>query len=255
MKAAKKSGRAEVVIEGKMKTQKQWKEVERQILSQLASSPSPSPSHVYSEDDVRRWLSAYQHDQTRSMKVKKFTEAGWHFSFYLFIWIFGLITLSDKNYFTDSVHLVWSNYPLQPPSADVTWYYWLSMGHYIHLFFASFFDIKRKDSVEMMIHHVVTLLLLTFSWMVNFSRIGALVLAVHDVSDVVLNFAKLLNYAHYRTATDVTFAIFALTFFICRLVIYPGRIIYSSLVWTVTVGGYDDSDTRHHPLLCSTPTR
>ena len=170
---------------------------------------------------MRRWLSAYQHEQSRALKLKKFTEAGWHFSFYSFIWLFGLITISDKEYFTRSVHLVWANYPLQPPSADVTWYYWLSMGHYVHLFCASFFDIKRKDAVEMMVHHVVTLLLLSFSWMVNFSRIGALVLAVHDGCDVFLHMAKLLNYMHYRTATDLTFVVFAVCFFVCRLVVSP----------------------------------
>ena len=235
MKAAKKSGRPDVAIDGKMRTQRQWKEVEKRILAQL---PQTSGGVHYSEEDVRRWLSAYQSDASRSLKLKKFQEAGWHFTFYLFIWIFGLIVISDKEYFTQSVHLVWKNYPLQPPSADVTWYYWLSMGHYIHLFCASFFDIKRKDFVEMTIHHVVTLLLLSFSWMVNFSRIGALVLAVHDGCDVFLQLAKLFNYMHYRTVTDLTFVAFAVCFFVCRLVIFPGRIIYSSLVWTVTEGGY-----------------
>ena len=117
----------------------------------------------------------------------------------------------------------------------------LSMGHYIHLFCAQFADIKRKDFAEMVIHHIVTLLLLTFSWMVNFTRIGALVLAVHDGCDVFLQLAKVFNYMQrydLRVYTDATFAIFAITFFVCRLVIFPFRIIYSSLVWTVTTGGY-----------------
>ena len=236
MKAAKRSGRPDAVIEAKMKTQREWREVERRILASL--HPSPNPSHTYTDDDVRRWLSLYQYDAARSLKVKKFTEAGWQFSFYTFIWVFGLITISDKDYFTQSVHRVWSNYPRQPPSADVTWYYWLSMGHYVHLFVASFFDIKRKDFTELIVHHVVTLLLLSFSWMVNFSRIGALVLAVHDGCDVFLQAAKLLNYMHYRTATDLMFVVFALTFFVCRLIIFPSRIIYTCLVWTVTEGGY-----------------
>ena len=115
------------------------------------------------------------------------------------------------------------------------------MGHYIHLFCAQLTDIKRKDFVEMVVHHIVTLLLLTFSWMVNFTRIGALVLAVHDGCDVFLQLAKVFNYMqryNFQAYTDVTFAIFAITFFVCRLVIFPFRIIYSSLVWTVTVGGY-----------------
>lgn len=239
MKRAKKSGKQDVIIDSKLKSQKQWKEVERSILTQLTTQPNTTATaHKYTDEDVRRWLSAYQHDQTRKMKIKKFQEAGWGFSFYTFIWIWGLITISDKNYFTKSIHLVWADYPMAAPTIDVTWYYWLSMGHYIHLFCAQFADIKRKDFVEMVVHHIVTLLLLTFSWMVNFTRIGALVLAVHDGCDVFLQLAKLFNYMHLQMFTDATFAVFAITFFVCRLIIFPGRIIYSSLVWTVTTGGY-----------------
>lgn len=246
MKEAKKSGRSEAMVEGRMNSQKQWKEVEKDIAARLHlhlpvtpafTSPIPAADQ-YSEDDIHRWLSAYHHDQQRSMKLKKFTEAGWQFSFYTFICVWGLVTISDKDYFTKSIHLVWANYPVEPPSLDVTWYYWLSMGHYIHLFCAAFFDVKRKDFAEMIIHHIVTLLLLSFSWMVNFTKIGALVLAVHDGCDVFLQLAKLFNYMHFRTLTNLTFAVFAITFFVCRLIIFPGRIIYTCLVWTVTTGGY-----------------
>ena len=125
MKRAKKSGKQDVIIESKMKSQKQWKEVERAILAQLHAS---STQHKYGDEDVRRWLSAYQHDQQRHMKIKKFQEAGWGFSFYTFIWVWGLITISDKDYFTKSVHLVWADYPMAPPTLDVTWYYWYDAG-------------------------------------------------------------------------------------------------------------------------------
>ena len=36
----------------------------------------------------------------------------------------------------------------------------------------------------MIVHHVATIALLYFSWIMNFVRIGTLVLIVHDVADV-----------------------------------------------------------------------
>ena len=36
----------------------------------------------------------------------------------------------------------------------------------------------------MIIHHVATMALLYFSWVMNFVRIGTLVLIIHDAADV-----------------------------------------------------------------------
>ena len=38
--------------------------------------------------------------------------------------------------------------------------------------------------MEMIIHHIATIVLLYFSWINNFSRIGTLVMLVHDAADV-----------------------------------------------------------------------
>jgi ceramide synthetase len=51
---------------------------------------------------------------------------------------------------------------------------------------SQFFDRARKDFWEMFIHHIVTLLLLSFSWSSNLIRVGTLVLILHDVGDIFL---------------------------------------------------------------------
>ena len=35
----------------------------------------------------------------------------------------------------------------------------------------------------MIVHHIVTIFLMYFSWVVNFVRVGTLVLLVHDAAD------------------------------------------------------------------------
>lgn len=62
----------------------------------------------------------------------------------------------------------------------------ISMAFYWSLSFSQFFDVKRKDFWQMFIHHIVTIVLLCFSWVANLTRIGSLVLLVHDSADIFL---------------------------------------------------------------------
>lgn len=45
------------------------------------------------------------------------------------------------------------------------------------------FCLTWQDFKEMVVHHLVTIALLYFSWCCNFVRIGTLVLVVHDAVD------------------------------------------------------------------------
>jgi hypothetical protein len=53
-----------------------------------------------------------------------------------------------------------------------------------------FIEVRRKDWAESFTHHVVTLGLLYYSWYVNFTRPGMMVMLLHDVSDIFLEAAK-----------------------------------------------------------------
>ena len=53
------------------------------------------------------------------------------------------------------------------------------------------FQVRRKDWLESMIHHIVTVFLLTYSYHVNFARVGVMIILAHDISDIFLEAAKL----------------------------------------------------------------
>lgn len=84
-------------------------------------------------------------------------------------------------------------------------------GFYYSLLIASSFDVRRSDFFQMVFHHFVTIGLLSISWLINFVRVGTLVLLSHDVSDVTLEFAKLVRYntkdAKYSNACFVIFVV------------------------------------------------
>ena len=62
------------------------------------------------------------------------------------------------------------NYPHHDVPQEVWWYYMVELSFYWSLSFSQFFDVKRKDFVEMFIHHVTTIALLCFSWTCNLFR-------------------------------------------------------------------------------------
>jgi ceramide synthetase len=59
----------------------------------------------------------------------------------------------------------------------------IELAFYWSLIFSQFIDVKRKDFWQMFLHHIVTIALLSFSYVVNFLRIGTLVLVIHDFGD------------------------------------------------------------------------
>lgn len=104
-----------------------------------------------------------------------------------------------------------------------------SMSFYWSLVVSQFFDIKRKDFWQMFVHHIITLLLLSLSWICNLHRVGSLVLVIHDCADIFLEAAKVTKYANYQKLCDGIFAIFTVVWIITRMGFYP-RVIYSTSI-------------------------
>lgn len=114
---------------------------------------------------------------------------------------------------------------MQNLTADVALYYIIQLSCYWSMLFSQFQDVKRKDFLEMFIHHVATIALISFSWTVNLVRIGSLILLVHDVADIFMEAAKISKYAHWQKACDAFFAIFFFVWSISRLFIFPFYIL------------------------------
>ncbi|KAM9317835.1 ceramide synthase 2 [Pholidichthys leucotaenia] len=180
---------------------------------------------------VERWFRR-RRGQDRPGVLKKFKEASWRFVFYLSAFIGGLVALHDKEWLYNTKE-VWTGFPKQSMLDSQYWYYILEMSFYGCLLFSVAFDVKRKDFKEQIVHHLATLLLLSFSWCVNYIRVGTLVMLVHDTSDVLLESAKLFNYAKWEKTSKTLFVLFAVVFMVTRLIIFPFWLIHSTWVYPV----------------------
>lgn len=159
--------------------------------------------------------------------MKKFEDSCWHFIFYSTAFLYGLYVLWDKPWFW-STKECWLTWPYSHVSNDVFWYYTFEMAFYWCLILTLMKDHRRKDFAEFVIHHIATIVLLYFSWFMNFVRIGTLVLVAHDVADPWLLLAKMCKYTKRKQITEVIFVIFIVIWIVSRLIYYPFIVLYSS---------------------------
>lgn len=187
----------------------------------------------WSERKVERWI-RQRTALTRINKFTKFMECAWQCTYYTFIFVYGLYVMSGKPWLWDIRHC-WYDYPNHSVDDDVWWYYMISLAFYWSMTFTHFFEAKRKDFWQMFFHHLVTIALITFSWTCNLTRIGTLVLIVHDCADIPLQLSKMSIYSGHKAFCDAVFAIFAIMWIVTRVGIYPIWILYSTAVDAPTI--------------------
>nr|XP_057930589.1 ceramide synthase 2 [Doryrhamphus excisus] len=88
-----------------------------------------------------------------------------------------------------------------------------------------------QDFKEQVIHHIATLTLLAFSWISNYIRVGTIVMALHDSADILLEGAKVLNYAKWHQTANAMFVVFTFLFMLTRLVLFPFWVIHCTWVY------------------------
>ncbi|XP_009955894.1 PREDICTED: ceramide synthase 3 [Leptosomus discolor] len=160
--------------------------------------------------------------------LRKFQEAFWRFSFYLVSSVAGLIFLYDKPWFYD-IWQTWVGYPFQTLLPSQYWYYMAEISFYWSLLFTLGVDTKRKDFLAHVVHHLAAIGLMSGSWCGNYVRLGTLVMFVHDTADFWLEAAKMFNYARWEKTCNMLFIIFAIVFFITRIILFPFWILRATL--------------------------
>jgi len=118
--------------------------------------------------------------------------------------------------------------------ADLRCYYIMYIARYFQAIISVLIEPKRKDFVEMLVHHVVTVVVIYISYVYGWNRVGVVVMALLDPADVPLHMAKVCKYTaeatkrhHWQFLADRLFEIFAIVFFVTRLALY-GYVCWSA---------------------------
>ncbi|GAB1286394.1 Ceramide synthase 6 [Apodemus speciosus] len=91
---------------------------------------------------IQRWF-RQRRNQEKPSTLTRFCESMWRFSFYLYVFSYGVRFLKQTPWLWNTRHC-WYNYPYQPLTADLHYYYILELSFYWSLMVSQFTDIKRK---------------------------------------------------------------------------------------------------------------
>lgn len=128
---------------------------------------------------------------------------GWVFfcRFFVAITVVGFVVMRDEPWFPVVLggkgEVAKSFETLQtPPSRDLKLYFMVQLGYHVHsLVYMLVLSPIRNDFLEMLLHHVATIILIGGSFLANFTAFGALVVFTHDIGDVTgCTFALVLHF-------------------------------------------------------------
>ncbi|XP_030477440.2 ASC1-like protein [Syzygium oleosum] len=167
----------------------------------------------------------------RRKKINKFKESAC--VYFLSAEIFALSISYDEPWFTSTKYFwvgpenqVW---PDQKIKLKLKGLYMYASGFYIYSLFALvFWETRRSDFFVSMGHHVVSIILLVLSYMFRFARVGSIILALHDVSDVFMEVAKMSKYSGYERIASCSFLLFVLAWTTFRIIYFPFWILRST---------------------------
>ncbi|KAH9288452.1 hypothetical protein KI387_032569, partial [Taxus chinensis] len=164
---------------------------------------------------------------------KKFKESAWKLLYYFSAESLALAVTYNEPWFTNTRNFwvgpgdqIW---PDQKVKTKLKLLYMYAAGFYTYSIAALFFwETRRSDFGVSMSHHVATLILILASYLLRFSRVGSVVLAIHDASDVLLEVSKMFKYSGSTMIPSVCFVLFAISWIVLRLVYFPFWIIWST---------------------------
>ncbi|MED6180324.1 Ceramide synthase loh2 [Stylosanthes scabra] len=164
------------------------------------------------------------------VKIEKCSESMWKLLYYATAEAYILKNIYQEPWFTDSklYFIDWPNHELKSP---VRFYYLMQCGFYIYSIAAILtWETRRKDFAVMFSHHVITVMLIAGSYVTSFFRVGSIILAIHDASDVFMEAAKVFKYSEREFGASLFFGLFALSWLILRLIFFPFWVIRATSI-------------------------
>lgn len=194
---------------------------------------------MYIFEPFARWCCIQPKD------VSKMPESAWKLVFYTMSWSYStyLLFFTSYSFFQNppSVFYDWKSGMSVP--IDIKIAYLIQGSFYGHSIYATIYmDAWRKDSLVMVVHHFITLALITFSYAFRYHNIGILVLFLHDINDIQLEFTKVNVYFKTRggkehlindVLSNMGAISFSITWFWFRLYWFPLKVLWASCVTSI----------------------
>lgn len=158
--------------------------------------------------------------------LTRFSEQAWLLVYYCVFWPLGVYIYYTSSYYFN-LHELWSTWPRREMSGVMKGYILAQLSFWFQQLLVIHIEDRRKDHWQMFSHHVVTSTVLYMAYRSGFTRVANLILVLMDVVDIFLPLAKCLKYMGYKKLCDFMFAVFMVSWFIAR------HVLYLMVIWSV----------------------
>ena len=154
---------------------------------------------------------------------------------------------------SNGLEMIWSEFPCITSGGyekSLRMYYLITLGYRVFKTYLLIYqwcrDEHRSDFIEMFLHHILTLTLYGFSFMMGLVKIGSIIMYLHDLVEPFLNLAKIFaeTKAH-KAVTMVSAALLWLVWGWSRIVVFP-LIIYRGFIIEAPKQLYPNHDILTH---------
>ncbi|PLB47553.1 longevity-assurance protein 1 [Aspergillus steynii IBT 23096] len=135
-------------------------------------------------------------------KTARFMEQVYTAMYFSIFGPFGLYVMSKSNIWYFNTTAMFEGFPHREHTALFKSYYLLQASYWAQQAIVLLLQLEkpRKDYMELVGHHIITLALIALSYRFHFTYMGIAVYITHDVSDFFLATSKTLNYLdHFIT--------------------------------------------------------
>jgi TLC domain len=191
-------------------------------------------------------------------KLLKFQESAWKTLLYTALASVSAYALSKEVFWRNTAEF-WTGCENSLPckyeaSNEVKFAYALGFGFYMYgLPYLILFEVKRKDFWAMTAHHVATLILIGYSFLMGWTKVGVVIMFLHDICDPFLEMAKIAKYVNREALTNVLFVMLLVMWTGMRCVYFPFWVNRSVLFegYEIAVGAGNKLAFPHYQVLAS----
>ncbi|SCV73509.1 BQ2448_7435 [Microbotryum intermedium] len=147
-------------------------------------------------------------------KLQRFMEQAYAIVYFSASGSFGLWVMShQKSWWYNTEHF-WLEYPHWRMEGRLKSYYLLQLAYWCQQMLVLILGLEkpRSDFKELVIHHVVTLWLVGWSYLLNLTMIGTAIFVSMDLPDICLavgaGLSKCLNYLNFQRISECSFVLF-----------------------------------------------
>ncbi|KAJ3202919.1 hypothetical protein HDU83_002597 [Entophlyctis luteolus] len=203
--------------------------VPRSATGKKAESSTPTSSAINSK------AAKATDDAKAVMRIRqKFIYSGWKCFVYSLSTAVGIFVLSEDTWWLYPKEW-WLDFPNRTSWLMKTYYY-IGFGSYVYQTLTVMSASKQSDFWGVVVHHIATISVMAASYAFGFTRIGVVILLLHDCSDPFMEYAKCNLYMGKQKLADLFFILFALVFLATRNVLFP-YVIYCAHQYSILEDG------------------